>query len=480
GNTWTEKPNAAEGISTGDTFTLTSADDIYIGAPFRFDTIKVDMGSPVNANAATIAVAVVDKDGPLAATLGTDGTASAGATLAQDGSITLTPPGSWVPRTLQGSELYWARLRPSANLTAAIELKVTVSPEKHPDDNYQTLLDTGSPDYTQIQTVRWTTTGQLLVCGSQPYNGITVTLGTTVNAVASTLAGYYWDGHQWQNQSGAADGTASAGATFAQSGDITFTTSYDWKSRTINGTTGYWTLFTVSAALTNDVQVSRFKLQRSNYLSEDLPALVANQEAWVTLSIDPTQFPYPDETAVKSFGLKLATDLGAQNIEIRGGVHLIGGGSRSAGDVTWYEFPIESKIINIEAYASSQTEELKNPWVFTENRPFEIQQQNDNQIVEMPLSEIAAFRSYENGLATCVNGPYLYFTLGKRIQRYYNRTLEDVSPDRAQANLPAFKAGIAPPPGQRGPTIIQTGGGLRESLLGQPVKLLSYPGKVLV
>jgi hypothetical protein len=95
---------------------------------------------------------------------------------------------------------------------------------------------------------------------------------------------------------------------------------------------------------------------------------------------------------------------------------------------------------------------ILNPWVITEDRVYEIQTQNDDQVVAIPLEEIASLSSPENGLAHCVNGTYLYFNIGEKIERYFNRTLDDIGPDRDEG-LPSGRAGI-------------------------PKSLASYPGRV--
>ncbi len=472
--------------ATNAAVTLTTAQDIYIGAPYRFNNITVDMGTTVNAVAATLSAYTTSPAGSTTVTITSDGTASGGATLAQDGVIAFTAPGNWVQRTIDGITAYWIRLVPSANLTASINIiDISISYEtetlKYDRENIYDAVG-----FNDVSTrIRLSSDDELLICGNQPFNKITVNMGTTVNAVAATLAGTIWDGNTWTSVT-LTDGTASGGATLAQDGDITFTIPYSWKARTLESTNGYWLKLVPSANLTNDIQIFSIKLTRQNNITVNLPALTANQEAWATVDIDPNAWPLADETRIKSIGLKLNTDLGAQNIELRGGVRVLG------PDVTWYELPIESRITNIEGYASSENESLQNPWIFTESRIFEVQQQVGNQIVGLPLREIHNFRSFENGMATCVNGVYLYFNLGKRIQRYYNRTMEDISPDRADATR--YRRTFNETPGSGGMSItplgapgfigppqkVTSGGGLKESLLGQPVKMLSYPGRVFV
>lgn len=89
-----------------------------------------------------------------------------------------------------------------------------------------------------------------------------VTMGTTKNAVVSTLSAAYWVG----NPSGGAftaiaiaDGTATGGKTLAQTGAITFTMPGDWGDTALadtNKTRKYWIRFAVSVNLTASININ--------------------------------------------------------------------------------------------------------------------------------------------------------------------------------------------------------------------------------
>lgn len=114
--------------------TLGNGDALWVGATIPFGGLSVDVDAG-NANASVLAAHYWN--GSALTTLApTDGTASAGATFGQDGSITWTTPSDWVAaslrdvsgltvgQTVQGSrlQLYWARLTVSAALDASTTL----------------------------------------------------------------------------------------------------------------------------------------------------------------------------------------------------------------------------------------------------------------------------------------------------------------------------------------------------------------------
>jgi hypothetical protein len=112
--------------------TIDTGDYLYIGM-HAGDTDKVQPGATaflkfrltatLNTNAATMSTAEYSTGaGGWAALAGfSDGTLTGGKTLAQDGSMTFTRPGDWLPNELadaNSSVKMWIRLRPSANLTS--------------------------------------------------------------------------------------------------------------------------------------------------------------------------------------------------------------------------------------------------------------------------------------------------------------------------------------------------------------------------
>lgn len=72
--------------------------------------------------------------------------------------------------------------------------------------------------------------GFLLIGAGRRFRGVVVDMDAAVNGNASVLTVEYWNGSAWQNIS-ATDGTALAGATFGQDGDVTWTVPSDWARR---------------------------------------------------------------------------------------------------------------------------------------------------------------------------------------------------------------------------------------------------------
>jgi hypothetical protein len=69
--------------------------------------------------------------------------------------------------------------------------------------------------------------GALYIGSHMLIRGIRVVMSANVNSNASVLTGNFWNGTNWTALAGFSDGTSAAGATFAQSGDITWTVPGD-------------------------------------------------------------------------------------------------------------------------------------------------------------------------------------------------------------------------------------------------------------
>jgi hypothetical protein len=80
----------------------------------------------------------------------------------------------------------------------------------------------------------------------------------------------------------------------------------------------------------------------------------------------------------------------------------------------------------------------KQPWLFREGTVFTISASKPNEI---PLKEIRAMMSSENGIASLVHNIYLYFNLGAGIERYYDGDLLDMGLNK-DAGLPSNRQGI--------------------------------------
>lgn len=135
--------------------------------------------------------------------------------------------------------------------------------------------------------------GFIYVCSAKPIGGLDVDVDA-VNATASVMTVRYWNGSTWVDLSDT-DGTASGGATFAQDGEITWTTLAahvktnlflsgdallsNWQDSHVNkrllNRFGYWYRIEVSVALDSDTIVDQILAMAD---SREVPAeLVVDQ-----------------------------------------------------------------------------------------------------------------------------------------------------------------------------------------------------------
>ena len=91
------------------------------------------------------------------------------------------------------------------------------------------------------------------------------------------------------------------------------------------------------------------------------------------------------------------------------------------------------KIINILEYGDT----TKQLWILREGTVMTL---SSGKPDEIPLSEMHSLMSYVNGKSFVTHNVYLYFNLGQRIEKYYNRSLEDVGPNRDEG-LPDNRQG---------------------------------------
>jgi len=113
-----------------------------------------------------------------------------------------------------------------------------------------------------------TTSDFLYLCFAEPIGGLRVTIGAANGSSATVAATYRKNDDTWANLS-PTDGTASGGATLAQTGSITWSAVTDWKAAQLVGpqgivTTesehptakGFWMRITWSGALDSDTEIS--------------------------------------------------------------------------------------------------------------------------------------------------------------------------------------------------------------------------------
>jgi hypothetical protein len=100
--------------------------------------------------------------------------------------------------------------------------------------------------------------GVVYVGCDEPFRGFYLTIAGNVNANAATLDVEYWDGAQWADVAGDADGTTAAGATLAQSGIYTFNLPANVRTTVSDGSSNidaFWIRFKPSANLSAAVDL---------------------------------------------------------------------------------------------------------------------------------------------------------------------------------------------------------------------------------
>ena len=441
-----------DGTSNGYTIAGWTTDDwLFVGFSSPFSALYFDMGATVNDETATMNVYYFD--GKAFSTLGTnDKTLVSGDTLHQDGLLGFTSiPPRWEPSYVNSVEAYWVALVPSANLTANIVITdINVIAAATSDLTAQAI----DPD-TSTNALVWPRQYDGIYVGwGDKFNAVYFDMGTSLNSEESSMTAYYYNGHSWTALT-ISDGTETANDTLAQDGNITFTIPYDWQTYTIGSDDLYWVKFVPVPDTATDeldeVSIADVYVTRQNNITINLPAITADKWTYciLTPTLGFTKYPYPDFTQVKSIALYCAADQNvALSIRLHGGIQLI-----STTGAAYDHWEIESSIVpnKIVSYISSDGVTV-NPFIFTNRGPKEIQTQNNDAIVDLPIAEITALSDDKSGVAVCKNDVYLYFNLGRKIERYYNGNLEDIGPD-LDDGMPAIRQ-------------------------GDVVSLLSYPGRV--
>lgn len=103
--------------------TSANGDWFVAGGPVPFTGMAFDMDAAnVNANASVLTMEYWNGAWTALSNM-TDGTVSAGKTLAQDGQITWSLPTDWVASTINAISAYWVRGRVSAALSANVDVE---------------------------------------------------------------------------------------------------------------------------------------------------------------------------------------------------------------------------------------------------------------------------------------------------------------------------------------------------------------------
>jgi len=200
--------------------------------------------------------------------------------------------GTAVTTTLQRTRLplgtQWVSLLPY-NFTTAVVVRFNLNPWLTVLTTFDGLATASewssvaqdNQSTTLVSLGGFPTTGAIYIGSYVPFGGVEVDAGT-VNAVAATLTLQSSGPVGWESLT-ATDGTASGGATFAQSGNITWTVPTDWAPQPLDfleglgdggaagmaGRSLYWVKVTVSAALTAGCTIQNaYSINRSTAYAE--------------------------------------------------------------------------------------------------------------------------------------------------------------------------------------------------------------------
>jgi len=247
------------------------ADDVYyVGSHEIAEGIVLDIGSTVNAVAATATVSSW-QSGAWSDRSATDGTADSGATHAQDGSLIWTRSANDTMSVIAGKMLYWYRVSFNAALTNDTQIKSVklivdasrmtnkwsgvyeyVAGARFYDESAGEYVDvsgkvTNESTSQYLQMDAATTSDRLYIKSIEPLTGIG--LATAAEYENTALANFSqidcWDGSAWTSVGTLTDETTNVAGTIslAQTGVIWFNgTAVTAKRRTFDWdmTPGYW------------------------------------------------------------------------------------------------------------------------------------------------------------------------------------------------------------------------------------------------
>lgn len=419
-------------------------DAIYLGCTGRFTKVIADLYSTfVNNNAVALTVSVWDGENFTAVAGLSDGTASpAGTSMAVSGDITWDFPNWWqqgcspTDDAYMSTSLFWAKLS-FAGATDLFRVRFELQMEDPLtwNETYRyTPLPAAIDALTTFEYSYKFRTGEYLHIGNEePYGEIYFNLGTQVNGtVAAVLTADYFDGDGWASLA-ITDETIVAGRTLAQDGRVYFTLPKSWAPYSLNGEApSYYVRFKVDANLPA-VDFVAITVIQTQYDSFDIPALAANVWTWVKLDLPDDINRHPDYSQIKYLAWVSTTN--TFNFIVQ---DIIYGRTPGIDDNDVIKTGAEGgRILNLIAYGDDR----KNCWLIKESEFGEIQAENDDLYVPIPLTELGTLKSISNGLGVTTNDVYLYFTMDQmRVERFFNRQLEDIGPD-ADEGLPDGRVG---------------------------------------
>lgn len=417
----TDKPKIYDGSDdSSDTIALTTTNDLLVIFSKPVNTIQANVAVANTTGSITLTLEYFNGEEFVTHTItsGNFGGATAfGATGKQ--TIVFVLPGDIAQYTANDVTGYAYRLKVSGSIDGTTAL-YEVAGKNTEGYEYNAFVlgrdGNGSTDETTVIN----TNDSIVIGKSERFDRVVVTVGGTVNAAAATLSLFYFNGEKLTSGTIASDGTASGGATLAQTGTITITVPSDWKPQTIEGVSAYFLHFQVNADLTDEAMITELAV----YLDEqtyDIDCVLAiNTWTWISGAIAPGA-NQADESMIRNVSLVLNSDLDTQTIQLKDGVQLI-------SELPDYKPMNGFRATNIVAYG---TEGLRiEPYLlFEAQRPHRIDTLNGDALVPILVTAFETIADETNGRAAAHSGVYLYFNAGPRLFRYFEGSLESVGPD---------------------------------------------------
>lgn len=264
-------------VTDGQTSTVAVLDSLDTYANFECIFIRTPVPAnglgfvveAANGNTATASVYYRKSDGTWADTSATDGTASGGATLAQDGSMTWTHPSDEISSYMFGASGFWYQLRVSAQLDAEVEVSGVTFQSAF--QNFQNTWDGVPVAAVEVQvegTTQYSVFGatavdldelasgkKIMIASTDPIEAIYIDPGETPNATGTALTSLkYWDGTQFTTVGTTTDGTSG----MSNAGWLTFPRQGDAQPHQFGGSSvyAYWYELIWDSAISADVSVS--------------------------------------------------------------------------------------------------------------------------------------------------------------------------------------------------------------------------------
>ena len=182
---------------------------------------------------------------------------------------------------------------------------------------------------------------------------------------------------------------------------------------------------------------------KDNSIELNFPAILAEDDShddfkWVEIdlhTLDNAPTPgYVDLSRVKKISLVLNADKGAQVIKLgKSGIWAI---ARPDG-AGQYALAFGERVNNLIEYGGSAGQVVRKPWVGTSRNVYYIE---GDHLLPIYVREIEELEDERNCEMMGVNDVYVYFNVGKKVQRYYAGQLDNIGPEVLYP-LPSGRAG---------------------------------------